>query len=141
MPHSADDGGPVRDVVEGAHAPILLVEDDLQLRLTIQSLLELEGYAVATAADGQEALEQARRQRPSLVLLDWGLPILNGAEVATGIHQSYADAVPIVLLTADGRSAEKARQVRARDYLNKPFELEELVTIVRRALDGPLSSP
>jgi DNA-binding NtrC family response regulator len=49
----------------------------------------------------------------------------------------YDEAVPIVLLTADGRSAEKAHQVRARDYLNKPFELDDLVTVVRRALEAP----
>lgn len=116
---------------------ILLVEDDRQLRQTIQSLLELEGFAVATAADGQEALERARRDRPALVLLDWGLPILSGAEVATAIHASYDRAVPIVLITADGRSAEKARQVGARDYLNKPFDLDDLVAVVRRTLERP----
>jgi DNA-binding response OmpR family regulator len=128
----------VRDSDGGAPAaPILVVEDDRQLRQTIQSLLEFEGFVVATAANGQEALEQARRARPALVLLDWGLPIVSGAEVATAINESYDRAVPIVLITADGRSAEKARQIEARDYLNKPFELDDLIAVVRRTLDRP----
>ena len=125
----------MRDVDEtGSAAPILVVEDDQYLRQTIQSMLELEGYTVATAANGREAVERARRQRPSLVLLDWGLPIVSGPEVATAIHESYDRAVPIVLITADGRSAEKARQIGARDYLNKPFDLDDLVTVVQRVL-------
>ena len=120
-----------------SNAPILVVEDDLTLRLTIEFVLRDEGFAVVTAADGQEAVERARSQRPSLVLLDWGLPILDGAGVAAAIHETYQEDVPIVLITADGRSTEKARQVRARDFLNKPFDLDHLISTVRRTLTPP----
>ena len=116
---------------------ILLVEDDLQLRQTMAALLQEEGFHVTTAADGREAVERVTSQRPALVLLDWGLPIVSGAEVAQVIHQTYQDDVPIVLITADGRSAEKARQVGARDYLNKPFEIDTLLTTIRRTLSLP----
>ena len=118
-------------------APILLVEDDLQLRQTIAALLQEEGFAVTTAADGREAVERVSSQRPALVLLDWGLPIVSGAEVAEVINNTYAGDVPILLITADGRSAEKARQVGARDYLNKPFEIDTLLTTIRRTLSLP----
>jgi two-component system, chemotaxis family, chemotaxis protein CheY len=113
--------------------PILVVEDDLQLRQAIELVLQDEGFSVATAADGEEGVARARAERPALVLLDWGLPILNGAAVAAAINETYGD-VPIVLITADGRSVEKARQVGAREYLNKPFELDDLVDAVRRSL-------
>ena len=118
-------------------APILVVEDDFQLRQTIGLVLEDEGFVVETAADGQEAVERARSRRPALVLLDWGLPLLGGAEVAAAINEQYQDAVPIVLITADGRSIEKARQIRARDFLSKPFDLDHLITTVRRTLTSP----
>ena len=118
----------------GGEAPILVVEDDPQLRLTMELALLDEGFSVETAADGREAVERARTRRPALVLLDWGLPLMTGKEVAEAIHKTYAETVPIVLVTADGRSAEKARQARAREYLNKPFELDHLIGAVRRTL-------
>ena len=118
----------------GGDAPILVVEDDPQLRLTMELALLDEGNRVETAADGLAAVERARTRRPALVLLDWGLPLLTGQEVAEAIHQSYAETVPIVLVTADGRSAEKARLARAREYLDKPFDLDHLIDTVRRTL-------
>ena len=129
----------MREPLNGPSGPsgdalILVVEDDPHLRLTMELALLDEGFSVETAADGREAVERARTRRPALVLLDWGLPLLTGQEVADAIHKTYAETVPIVLVTADGRSAEKARQVRAREYLNKPFELDHLIGTVRRTL-------
>lgn len=129
------------EAAQPAPQPILLVEDDFQLRHTIAALLQEEGFAVTTAADGREAVERVTTQRPALVLLDWGLPLLSGAEVAEVINTTYHGDVPILLITADGRSAEKARQVGARDYLNKPFEVDTLLTTIDRILASPSSSP
>jgi len=114
--------------------PVLVVEDDRDVRHTIKWALEDEGLSVETAADGQEALEVAARTRPGLVLLDMGLPIVDGYGVASGLRQTYGDSVPILLITADGRAAEKARRVGARTYLHKPFDIDHLVEAVQRLL-------
>jgi DNA-binding response OmpR family regulator len=118
---------------------VLIVEDDPHLRQTIEWTLQDEGYAIALAADGQEALDQARRERPALVLLDMGLPRIDGFGVAEGLRAAYGDGahgVPVVVMTADDRAAEKARRVGAVDYLRKPFDLDELIETVRRAAGG-----
>lgn len=116
---------------EGA---ILVVDDDPDLRYAIRWALEDEGLVVTTAADGREALDIGARDRPALVVLDMGLPIVSGDGVAAGIHEAHGSAVPILVITADGRAMEKARRVGAFDYLHKPFELDDLVAAVRRGL-------
>jgi DNA-binding response OmpR family regulator len=115
-------------------APILLVEDDARLREFICWALEDEGFAVESAADGQQAVAWAARRAPALVLLDWGLPLLGGGEVAASLRAVYGIALPILLISADGRTAEKARQIGAIEYLHKPFEIDDLIGAVRRAL-------
>ncbi|GAC1348057.1 MAG: response regulator [Ktedonobacteraceae bacterium] len=114
--------------------PILVVDDDQNLRQTIQWVLEDEGHMVETAADGQEAVEQAAQQQPALVILDMGLPILNGAEVAAELRSLYGTAVPIMLITADGHVREKREQVGAYTALRKPFEIDDLVQAVQQVL-------
>jgi two-component system, OmpR family, response regulator MprA len=116
--------------------PILVVDDDPEYREVIQTALEAEGWAVATARDGQQALDQAVRCRPRLVVLDIGLPRVDGHGVATGLRTVYGDTVPIVVVTADGHIVEKAQRVRARAHLAKPFDLDDLCATVRHALAG-----
>lgn len=114
---------------------VLVVEDDSDLRQTIQWLLEDEGFEVETAGDGKEALERARQRKPSLVLLDMNLPVLDGYGVASGLHSTYGSAINIVTMTAGGRADEKAQRIGAIGYLSKPFELDTLIHLVRTALD------
>lgn len=121
-----------------ARAPrVLVVEDDPHLRDALRWLLEDEGLAVDTADDGQQALDWLAAQRPALMVLDMGLPLVDGDGVAAGLRRAHGSDVPIVLTTADGRAQEKARRVGAAAYLHKPFELEHFVQTVRRALDAP----
>jgi DNA-binding response OmpR family regulator len=114
--------------------PILVVEDEDGLRESIQWLLEDEGWPVAVAADGKEALQQAGAQRPSLVVLDMALPVLNGDAVADGLRRLYRNEVPILVITADGRAAAKARRVGAYAYLPKPFSFDDFLDRVQRGL-------
>jgi two-component system response regulator MprA len=123
-----DGGGP-------AEGHILVVEDDPDIRFTIKWALEDEGYRVLTAADGREAIEHGMASRPSLLVLDMGLPIVSGDGVAARLREAYGGAVPILVVTADGHAAEKARRVGAASYLSKPFDVETLVRSVVRALD------
>jgi DNA-binding response OmpR family regulator len=115
--------------------PILVVDDDWQMREVIRQTLEDEGFVVEVAADGRQALDQAGRNRPAVLVLDMGLPLLDGYGVADGVRQLYADPPPILIVTADGRAAEKARKVRAAGYLSKPFDLDELCSAVTRILE------
>ena len=115
-------------------APILVVEDEADVRQTIQWALEDEGLIVLTAENGQDALDVAARRKPAMVVLDMALPVLNGQGVASGLRDLYGESVPILVVTADGRAAVKARQVGAFDFLQKPFDLSDLVRAVWRGL-------
>jgi DNA-binding response OmpR family regulator len=117
-------------------ALILVVEDDPSVRRMIQWALEDEGLTVVVAADGQQAVEWTMRRRPDLVLLDMGLPVVDGDGVASHIRDQYGATVPIVVVTADGRAAAKASRVGAVSFLQKPFEIAMLMESVRSAL-GP----
>lgn len=113
---------------------VLVVEDDEMLRQTIRWALEEEGVEVEIAADGQEAVDSVAQRRPRLVLLDMGLPLINGDGVASAIRAQYGLAVPVIVLTADGRAAEKAERVGAVAYLHKPFEIDDLISTVQASL-------
>ena len=119
-----------------ANGPILVVDDDPGLREIIRETLEDEGLLVDVARDGPEALEIAAQRRPDLVVLDWGLPVFDGDVVAAHLRQAHGDAIRFLIVTADGRAAEKARRAGAFAYLHKPFDVNVLVDVVRRGLDG-----
>ena len=116
--------------------PILVVEDDPQLRLMFRLLLEGEGYPVVTAADGFEALRSVRVQRPSLVILDLELPGLDGLAVGNQLRAVYGDGLPIVVVTATGKEAEIAAGFKPCAYLHKPFDVDHFLTLVWRCLGG-----
>ncbi len=110
---------------------ILLVDDEPTLRETLAEALEGEGWSVVTAADGPEAIERFRSERPDLVLLDVMLPELSGIEVCR-ILRSESD-VPIVMLTARDSEVDKVvgLELGADDYVTKPFSLRELAARIR----------
>ena len=121
--------------------PILVVEDDPQLRVMFQLLLEGEGYPVIVAADGLEALRAVRATRPSLVLLDLELPLLDGYAVGSQLRASYGDALPIVVVTATAQAAEAANDINPCAYLRKPFDVDGLLTLVWRCLAPTSTEP
>jgi two-component system response regulator MprA len=113
---------------------VLVVEDDEDIAQALQRSLRMEGYDVRTAIDGQTALEQGRAFAPDLVILDLGLPQIDGIDVAKTLRES--DDVPILILTA--RDALESRveglDAGADDYLVKPFERQELLARMRALL-------
>ena len=124
--------------MEGTGAPILVVEDDPYVRDAIVLTLEEEGLTSDTAANGQEALERVAEYRPALVVLDIGLPIVDGYDVADGLRAIYGeDAPPIVSVTAYGSTAKETLRLGAVSVLDKPFDIVELVDAVHHALDTP----
>ncbi len=116
---------------------ILVVEDESALVTLLRYNLEREGFRIAEARDGEEALLVAREQKPDLVLLDWMLPLLSGLEVCRQMRRmSETRGVPIIMLTARGEEGDKLRGLDsgADDYVTKPFSPSELVARIRAAL-------
>jgi two-component system, OmpR family, response regulator MprA len=118
----------------GRDPRVLVVEDDEEIAQVLQRSLRLEGYEVRIAGDGEAALDQSAAFNPDLVILDLGLPKLDGIEVARRLRS--ADDVPILMLTA--RDALESRveglDSGADDYLVKPFERQELLARLRALL-------
>jgi DNA-binding response OmpR family regulator len=113
---------------------ILVVDDEPEIVRLVRDYLEHGGFAVVTASDGRGALEAARRRRPDLVILDLGLPGLDGLDVTRALRRD--GAVPIVMLTARGEESDKlvGLELGADDYVTKPFSPKELVARVRAVL-------
>ena len=110
---------------------ILVIDDEPQILRALQINLRVRGYEVYTAATGAEALQQASRHPPDLVILDLGLPDLDGVEVIEGLR-GWTSA-PIIVLSGRADSTDKvaALDAGADDYVTKPFGMEELLARMR----------
>jgi DNA-binding response OmpR family regulator len=110
---------------------ILLIEDDPDIALAVQSVLDGAGFTVGTADDGRAGLRAFHERRPGLVVLDIGLPGLDGWEVLERIRDM--SDVPVLILTAHNLESDKVRGLRsgADDYLTKPFGNQELLARVQ----------
>jgi two-component system, OmpR family, alkaline phosphatase synthesis response regulator PhoP len=113
---------------------ILIVEDDMEIARNLRDFLEVAGFDATVVGDGEAALASARGQKPDLVVLDLGLPGMDGLDVARELRRS--SAVPIVMLTARGEESDRivGLELGADDYLVKPFSPKELVARVRAVL-------
>ena len=115
-------------------ATILIVDDEPKITRLVRDYLESSGFAVVTAGDGREALMRARTERPDLVILDLGLPGLDGLDVARSLRRE--GDLPIIMLTARDDETDKliGLELGADDYVTKPFSPRELVARVRAVL-------
>ncbi len=116
---------------------ILVVDDDVGTRLSISDYLELSGYSVITANDGQEALAMVEEFHPDLMVTDIVMPRMNGYELVRQVRQKPRfRLLPVILLTARTRTQERilGYQSGCDLYLPKPFELEELGAAIRNLL-------
>ena len=113
---------------------VLLVEDDPQIRRFLRVTLPAHGYRLVEAESGQDGIAQAATRAPEIVLLDLGLPDVDGLEVIRRLREW--SAVPIVVLSARGLERDKvqALDAGADDYLTKPFGVEELLARLRVSL-------
>ena len=125
----------------GTEPRVLVIEDEPGLRLTLGDRLASEGYAVATASDGEDGLAQASAGAFDLIVLDVMLPRLNGFDVCQALRQRGV-TTPILMLTARGQVVDKVVGLKlgADDYLTKPFEAIELMArleaLLRRRPSG-----
>jgi two-component system response regulator MprA len=114
---------------------VLIVDDDPELRVFLRTELELDGYACAEAATGQQALTLARQEHWDLLLLDWSLPDFSGVELCQRLRRTD-NTTPVLMLTArdDVKERVEALDAGADDYLTKPFSQEELLARMRARL-------
>ena len=116
---------------------VLLVEDEEALLTMLRYNLEREGFEVATAMNGEEALIAVDERRPDLMLLDWMLPLVSGIEVCRQVRRrSETRDLPIIMLTARGEEGDKIRALNsgADDYITKPFSPSELTARLNAVL-------
>lgn len=123
--------GPTNDPVSAILYPtVLLAEDSDDTRIMLKRAFELKGYRVFEAADGQEALDIARRYRPSLIVIDLNMPVLDGLETVKNFREAEGpdQQIPIVAITAyDVPGMEEAAlETGCNKYLSKPLDLSEL---------------
>ena len=113
---------------------VLLVDDEVSIQRSLSSLLRSRGYAVDVAPTGESALKAISDRPPDLVLLDLGLPLLDGGEVCRRVRD--VSPVPIIILTARNNETEKVSllDIGADDYVTKPFSPAELLARIRVAL-------
>ncbi|PZQ73518.1 MAG: hybrid sensor histidine kinase/response regulator, partial [Variovorax paradoxus] len=139
-PARATSGGPAEPAQAVVAAPsqiplVLVVDDSITVRRVTQRLLQREGYRVALAADGLQALERLQQERPSVVLSDIEMPRMDGFDLARNIRADASlEGLPIVMITS--RIAEKhrehAKQLGVDHYLGKPYSEDELLRLVRQ---------
>jgi CheY-like chemotaxis protein len=109
-------------------ACVLVVDDETDIREAVSEVLEEEGYEVCGAGDGAEALSKARERHPSVVLLDLMMPGMNGWEFrAAQKGDPELAGIPVIVLSALGKTAG----LDAAEYLQKPFDLDDLLSAVR----------
>ncbi len=112
---------------------ILVVDDDDTIRELITMALEDEGYTIASASHGLEALAITGQMPVDLILLDMRMPVMDGAEFAAAYRAGPGPHAPIVVLSASRAAVEAAGQVGAVGFLAKPFDLDRLLSVVAKA--------
>ena len=121
---------------------VLIVEDDHNIADLLRLYLEKEGFRVVIAPDGGKGVELFRAEKPSLILLDLMLPVLDGWGVCKAVRQE--SDVPIIMLTAKGETMDKVTGLKlgADDYITKPFEMKEVLArieaVLRRSGEEPV---
>lgn len=119
--------------LRSARKRVLVVDDDRDIRETLQELLEQEGYEVETAKNGVEALKFARRERPAVILLDLFMPIMDGLEFRrVQVEDAELADIPVVVVSAAAGMEARISELGVAGYLEKPLRIEQLFETVMR---------
>lgn len=113
---------------------VLVIDDDDELADVIREVLRDAGYSVATVRHGAAALELVEQIAPDLILLDLSMPIMDGWSFVSQYRRSAKEGAHIVLLTGNPHAPDIARTLSADGFITKPFEIDDLVAIVKREL-------
>lgn len=110
---------------------ILIIEDEFEIRDTLKEFLELEGYEVLAAENGLAAMELLNHSKPHLIILDMMMPIMNGWEFATAYYAKFSPPSPIIVLTAAANAEQRAKDIQAVSWAEKPFDFYELLDKIK----------
>lgn len=113
----------------GARQPILIIDDDEVILNTLAYLLRDEGYLVACASNGQEALRAVAQQPPCLILLDMKMPVMDGWAFASAYRTLPAPHAPLIVMTAAQDTTGRAFSITADGYIAKPFDIDAVLAI------------
>ena len=112
---------------------LMVVDDDEDIREVLKLFLEAEGYRVITAADGREAWQQLQTsERPSLILLDLMMPVMDGEQFIKAMRRSPLTNIPVVIMSGHREAADKVIELNANCCLMKPVEYDDLMAVVHR---------
>src|SRR5215470_1231500 len=125
----------IGEVTPSPHGSVLIIDDEAEIRESLRTLLELEGYEVDTAGSGEEGLVRIEEHPFDLILLDLALPGRNGLDLLTDIRQ-HDEELSIIMITAYGtvENAVRAMQSGAANFIQKPWDNEKLLADVRAAV-------
>jgi PleD family two-component response regulator len=121
-----------------ANQRILIADDERDIRALLRTKLELEGYQVIEACDGDEAVRMAQDEAPELIVLDVMMPGMDGVEVCNRLRASFTTRhIPVIMVTAKANLDDRLNGLKkgANDYVTKPFDLKELMQRVRNTLE------
>lgn len=116
------------------HNKILIADDDNEMRETLSSMLEAEGYQVISAENGQEAIEMSRKELPALIMMDIHMPVMDGLRACKEIKaDSVTKGIPVVMLTVEGsiNEIQQAISYGAKTYITKPSSKSEILKVVK----------
>ena len=123
---------------------ILIVDDERDIVKALMIRLQTSGYEVVTAFDGAQGVFMAHKEKPDLIILDIRMPAGDGFSVAQRLRKSINTfQIPIIFLTGspEQNSEQRAQELGARFYIKKPYDPEELLDAVKRALEAELPNP
>lgn len=125
-----------------AQKTILLVDDDNEIIESMRTVLEIKGYRVMVARDGNAGLTVAERENPDLVILDMMMPKKSGFLVLEKLKGRPGGLIPTIMITGNEGSRHRAyaEMLGVRDYIRKPFAMEKLVKSVEQILEAPSSA-
>ncbi len=115
---------------------VLLIEDDVLIRKTVESKLRKEGFELTSCSDGREGIEKAKSELPDIVLTDVMLPYASGLEVVTAVKSITDKAIKVIVFSSLGQeqTVSEAFNLGADDYITKPFSLSELSIRIKKQL-------
>ncbi len=120
---------------ERAAPLVLLVEDDAAVRSTLAAILHDEGCDIIIAPNGFDALVSLEQHNPDIIVLDWMMPVVDGQHFLQALRQEYSRQTPVLVISAGRVSPETASASGADAYLQKPFDIDELMRVLGELVD------
>ena len=118
---------------------VLLIDDDRDIRAALSAMLADEGFEVLAAPDGYDALASLDNVNPDIIILDWMMPVVDGGKFVRALRNEYHRTIPVLVITAGRASRAEALAAGADDFLEKPFDLSDLIDRVRTLAEGQTS--